>query len=136
MLCFRRSVVSDSCLCGLQDLFEFAKERHAGEPWPRQPSLAAGRNVQHPERHFQDPTSRDVFQAAICYRPTPFDEIGMYLHCPTMPWMPAVADFTNISNMGVVLLSCITRKETTKARTICCCSPPPYLKPVREAQSV
>src|SRR5215467_3868793 len=113
MLCFRRSVVSDSCLCGLQDLFEFAKERHAGEPWPRQPSLAAGRYVQHPERHFQDPTSRDAFQAAICYRLTPFDAIGMHLHSPAMPWMPAVDDFTEISNMGVALLSCSIGGELT-----------------------
>src|SRR5215831_19162054 len=60
----------------------------------------------------------------------------MYLHCPAMPWMPAIADFTNISNMGVLLLSCITRKETIKARTICCCSPSLYLKQVRETQSV
>ena len=35
MLCFRRSVVPDSCLCGLKDLFEFAKELHVREPWPR-----------------------------------------------------------------------------------------------------
>jgi hypothetical protein len=28
-------MVPDSCLCGLQNLFKFAKELHAGEPWAR-----------------------------------------------------------------------------------------------------
>src|SRR5262249_11398236 len=93
-------------------------------------------NVQHPERHFQSPTSRDLFQAAVGHCPAPLYEAGMHPHYPAMPWMPGIADFAEIPNMGVVLLSCITRKETTKARTICCCPPSPYLKQVREAQSV
>ena len=116
MLCFWRSVVPDSCRCGLQDLFEVEQGLRTREPWLGYPGLAAARNVQHPERHFQNPTSRDVFQAAICYRPAPFDQIGMYLHCPPMPRMPAVADFTDISNMGIALLSCIMRRGTTKGK--------------------
>jgi hypothetical protein len=38
----------------------------------------------------------------------------MYLHCPAMPWMPGIADFDEIPNMGVVLLSCIIWSATTK----------------------
>jgi hypothetical protein len=35
----------------------------------------------------------------------------MQPHCSAMPWMPGIADFTAIPNMGVVLLSCITMIE-------------------------
>ena len=35
-------------------------------------------------------------------------------HCSAMPWVPGIADFTAIPNMGVVLLSCITGNETTR----------------------
>ena len=38
--------------------------------------------------------------------------------------------------MGVALLSCITRKETTKAGTICCCSRSLCRRQVREVRSV
>jgi hypothetical protein len=37
-------------------------------------------------------------------------------HCSAMPWVPGIADFTAIPNMGVVLLSCITPNETIKAK--------------------
>jgi hypothetical protein len=50
--------------------------------------------------------------------------------------MPAIADFTNISNMGVLLLSCITKNATTKARTTFCSSPLPLgLSPVADVAS-
>ena len=47
----------------------------------------------------------------------------MHPHCPAMPWMPGIADFAEIPNMGVVLLSCITKNATIKERTTLCCSP-------------
>ena len=43
--------------------------------------------------------------------PAPLYEAGMHPHCPAMPWMPGIADFAEIPNMGVVLLSCITAIE-------------------------
>jgi len=46
----------------------------------------------------------------------------MHPHCPAMPWMPGIADFAEIPNMGVVLLSCITKNATIKARATFCCS--------------
>jgi hypothetical protein len=36
--------------------------------------------------------------------------------------MPGIADFAEIPNMGVVLLSCTMKRETTKARRIFCYS--------------
>jgi hypothetical protein len=114
------SAVPDSCLCGLKYLFEVAQGLRIREPWLGYPGLATGRNVQHPERHLQNPTSRDVFQAAVCYQPAPFDEGGMYPYCPAVPWMPRIPDFTDIPNMGVVLLSCIMASETTKVWVIVC----------------
>src|SRR5215471_16799346 len=82
--------------------------------------LAAGSNVQHPERDLQNPTSRDLFQAAVRYRLAPLYETGMHPHCPAVPWMPRIADLTDVGNMGVVLLSCITQNATIKARTTFC----------------
>jgi hypothetical protein len=38
-------------------------------------------------------------------------------HCSAMPWVPGIADFTAIPNMGVVLLSCITASAITRAWT-------------------
>jgi hypothetical protein len=38
--------------------------------------------------------------------------------------MPGIADFAEIPNMGVVLLSCITKNATTKAKTTFCSSLP------------
>ena len=108
------SAVPDSCLCGLKYLFEVAQGLRTREPWLGYPSLAAGRSVQHPERHFQNSTSGDFFQAAVCYRPPPFDEGGMHPYCPAVPWMPRIPDFTDIPNMGVVLLSCITASAIIK----------------------
>src|SRR5215471_13838908 len=40
-----------------------------------------------------------------------FYQNGMHPHCPAMPWVPGIADFTDISNMGVVLLSCMSRSR-------------------------
>ena len=45
---------------------------------------------------------------------------GMHPHWPAVPWVPGIADFPDIP-MGVVLPSCIIKRETTKARTISCC---------------
>jgi hypothetical protein len=74
--------------------------------WLGDPGLAAGRNVQHPERHFQDPTVL-ILQAAVGYRLTSFDEARMHPYGPAMPGMEGIADLPHIPNMGVVLLSCI-----------------------------
>ena len=39
----------------------------------------------------------------------------MHPHCPAVPWMPRMADFTDVSNMGVVLLTCTMLDAITKA---------------------
>src|SRR6516165_9827668 len=122
MLCFWRSVVPDSCRCGLQDLFEVEQGLRTREPWLGYPGLAARCNVQHPDWDLQNPTSRDVFQAAVRHPVAPSYETGMHPHCPAVPWMPRIADFTDVGNMGVVLLSCITARETTKEGVTCYCS--------------
>jgi len=111
-------------LCGQQDLFEVAQVLHAREPWLGCPGLAAGGNVQHPEWDLQNPTSLDVFQAAVRHRLAPLYEAGMHPHCLAMPWMPRIADFTDVSNMGVVLLSCIIRNAIIRERGTCCSSLP------------
>ena len=111
MLCFRRTMGLGPWLCGLKNLFEFAQGLRAGEPWVGYPGFAAGRNVKHPERDFQNPTSLDVSQAAVRHRPAPSYETGMHPHFPVVPWVPGIADSTELPNMGVVLLSCITAIE-------------------------
>ena len=113
MLCFWRKVGLGPWLCGLKSLFEFAQGLRAGEYWVAYPGVAAGRNVKHPERDFQNPTSL-VSQAAVRHRPAPSYETGMHPHFPTVPWVPGVADSTGLPNMGVVLLSSIMASETTK----------------------
>ena len=101
--------------CRLKELFEFAQGLGAHDSSLRDLGPAAGRNVQHPERHFENPRSLGVFQAAVRYRPAAFYESGMHPYSPAMPWMPGIADFTEISNMGVVLLSCTKKIEFTIA---------------------
>jgi hypothetical protein len=96
MLCFRCTVGLSPWLCGLKNLFQFAQRLRARKPWLAYPGFAARRNVQHPERHFQNPTSLDLFQAAVRHRLTASLETGMQPHCSTMPWMPGIADFTAI----------------------------------------
>jgi hypothetical protein len=59
----------------------------------------------------------------------------MHQHCPAMPWMPGIADFAEIPNMGVVLLSCTTKRETTKVRTTFCSSPPLLRCPLGDLES-
>ena len=121
-LCFRRNRGWDLWPCGLQDLFEVAEGLRAREPWLGCPGLAAGCNVQHPDRDFQNSASLNVFQAAVRHRLAPLYETGMHPHCPSVPGMPRIADFADVSNMGVVLLSCITENATTKARATFCYS--------------
>jgi hypothetical protein len=115
MLCFRRIMGLGPWQCRLKDLFECAQGLGARESSLGELGLAAGRDVQHPERHFQNPRCLDVFQAAVRYRPAAFYESGMHPYCPAMPWMPGIADFTEIPNMGVVLLSCIITNAITRA---------------------
>src|SRR5215813_656385 len=123
--------------CRLKDLFEFAQELGTRESSLGDLGRAAGRDVQHPEWHFQNPRCLDVFQAAVRYRPAAFHERGMHPYCPTVPWMPGIADLTEISNMGAVLLSCITKNAITKARTTFCSSlPRPRLSPAADVASV
>ena len=117
MLCFRRIMSLGTWQCRLKYLFEFAQGLGARESWLGGSSLAAGRDVQHPERHFQNPRCLDVFQAAVRHRPAPFYEAGMHPHCPAMPWMPGIANLAEIPNMGVVLLSCTTTSACTRAST-------------------
>lgn len=100
--------------CRLKDLFEFAQGLGARESWLADPGLAAGHDVQHPERHFQNPRCLDAFQATVRHRPVAFYESGMHPHCPAVPRMPGIADFTEIPNMGVVLLTCITQSAITR----------------------
>src|SRR5579864_8868373 len=109
--------------CRLKHIFEFAQGLGARESWLGDPGLAAGHDVQHPERHFQNPRCLDVFQAAVRHRPAPFYETGMHPYCPAVPRMPGIADFTEIPNMGVVLLTCIIANGITRARGTLCCSP-------------
>ena len=118
MLCFRRILSFGPWQCRLKDLFEFAQGLDARQSWLGDLGLAAGRDVQHPEWHFQNPRCLDVFQAAVHHRPAPFHEAGMHPHCPAMPWMPGIANLTEIPNMGVVLLSCTTRSAITKGGAI------------------
>jgi len=118
MLCFRRIMGLGPWQCRLKDLFECAQGLGARESSLGELGLAAGRDVQHPERHFQNPRCLDVFQAAVRYRPAAFYESGMHPYCPAMPWMPGIADFTEIPNMGVVLLSCITPSAITRGWAI------------------
>ena len=118
MLCIRRIISLGPWQCRLKDLFEFAQGLGARESWFGDPSLAAGRDVQHPERHFQHPRCVEVFQAAVRHRSAAFYASGMHPHCPPMPWMPGIADFTKIPNMGAVLLSCTTASEITKVSEI------------------
>jgi hypothetical protein len=118
MLCFRCTAGLGPWLCGLKNLFQFAQGLRAREPWFAYSGFAAGCDVQHPERHFQNPTSLDLFQAAVRHPLAASYQTGMQPHCPAMPWMPGIADFTAIPNMGVVLLSCTTKSETTKGSGI------------------
>ena len=121
MLRFRD--IRSRALSRLKNLSELAQGLHARNCALGYPNFAASRNVQHPERHFQSPTSLDLFQAAVGHCTAPLYEARMHPHCPAMPWMPGIADFAEIPNMGVVLLSCITKNATIKARATCCCSP-------------
>src|SRR5512132_2473154 len=115
MLCSRHLISLGPRQCRLNHRFEFAQGLDSRESWLGDSSLAAGRDVQHPERHFQNPRCLEIFQAAVRHRSAAFYESGMYPHCPPMPWMPGIADFTEIPNMGVTLLSCTTPNVTTKA---------------------
>ena len=118
MLWFRLTMDLGFADCGLKNLFQFAQGLRSRKRWLGYPCIAAGRNIQHPQRHFQNPTSVDIFQAAVRYRSAPPYESGMHPHSPAVPWMPEIADFAEIPNMGVVLLSCIIDSAITKGSTI------------------
>jgi hypothetical protein len=124
MLRFRPSGGLHPQPCRLKHLFEFTQTVRAHKPWFAYLSLRAGRNVQHPERHFQNPAVL-IFQAAVGHSPASFYQARMHPYCPAMPGMPRVANFTDIPNMGVALLSCITLNETIKARATFYSSRPP-----------
>ena len=108
MQCFRSGRGLGPWSCGLKDFFQFAEGLRARESWLGYPGLAARCNVQHPDWDLQNPTSRDVFQAAMRHRLAALYQSGMHPHWLSVPWVPGIADFTDIPNMGVVLLSCIT----------------------------
>ena len=100
--------------CGLKDPFQFAEGLGAREPWLGYPGLTAARHVQHPERHFQNPRCLDLFQAAMRHRLAALYQSGMHPHWLAVPWVPGIADFTDIPNMGVVLLSCLMSTGRTR----------------------
>ena len=100
--------------CGLKNLFKFAQGLCACKAWLGYAGFAAACHVQHPERHFQNPTSLQVLQTAECYCPTESYETGTNPHSSAVPRMPGITDFTDISNMGVVLMSCTMGNEITR----------------------
>jgi hypothetical protein len=116
MLCFQRIISFGPRQCRLKHLFEFAQGLGAHESLIGDPGLAAGRNVQHPERHFQNPRCLEVFQAAVRHRSAAFYESGMHTYRSPMPRMPRIGDFTEIPYMGVLWLSCIILNGTTRVR--------------------
>jgi len=113
MLRFRPSRGLRPRPCRLKHLFEFTQGVRAHNPLLAYLSLRARRNVQHPERHFQNPAVL-IFQAAIRHSPASSYEARMHPYCPAMPSMEGIVDLTHVPNMGVALLSCIIAKETTK----------------------
>jgi hypothetical protein len=122
MLRFRRAMALGLRPCGLKNLFKFAQGLCACKAWLGYAGFAAGCNVQHPEWHFQNPTSLKVFQTAECYCPTESYETSTNPHSSAVPRMPGITDFTDISNMGVVLVSCIIASATTKKSVTFYCS--------------
>jgi len=121
MLCFRRIISFGPRQCRLKYLFEFPQELGAHESLLGDPGLAAGRDVQHPERHFQNPRCLEVFQAAVRHRSAAFYKSGMHTYRSPMPWMPRIGDFAEIPNMGVLSLSCITPRGIIKVKRTSCC---------------
>ena len=117
MLCFRRIMSLGLWQCRLKDLVEFAQGLDACESSLGDLGLAASGDVQHPKRHFQNPRCLDVFQAAVRHRSAALYESGVHPNCPTMPWMPGIANLAQIPNMGVALLSCIILNATTRVKT-------------------
>src|SRR5215471_616117 len=115
MLCFRRIMGLGPWQCRPKNLFEFVQGLGARESSLGDLGLAAGRDVQHPERHFQNPRCLDVFQAAVRHRPATFYQSGMHPYCPAVPRMTGIADFREIPNMGVGLLTCTMLIERTPA---------------------
>ena len=113
MLWFRSRSALVPWLCGLKDLFQFAEGLRAGESWLGRPGLTADRRVQHPEGHLQNSRWLDFFQAAMRHRLAALYQSCMHPHWPAVPWVPGIADFTNIPNMGVVLLSCTIKTVFT-----------------------
>jgi len=113
MLWFRSLSALVPWLCGLKDLFQFAEGLRAGESWLGRPGLTADRRVQHPEGHLQNSRWLDFFQAAMRHRLAALYQSCMHPHWSAVPWVPGIADFTNIPNMGVVLLSCTIKTVFT-----------------------
>jgi hypothetical protein len=115
MLWFRTRRALGRWSCSLKDLFQFAERLRAGESRLGRPGLTADCRVQHPEGHLQNPRCLDFFQAAMRHRLAALYQSRMHPHLPAVPWVPGIADFTDIPNMGVVLLSCTTKIEFTIA---------------------
>src|SRR5690242_7344548 len=91
--------------CELKYFLEFAQGVRAHISHLGYLVLRAGRNVQNPERHFQNPAVL-IFQAAVGHSPASSYEARMHPYCTAMPCVPRVANFAYIPNMGVALLSC------------------------------
>jgi hypothetical protein len=60
----------------------------------------------------------------------------MQPHCPAMPRMPGIADFTAIPNMGVVLLTCIIQNATIKGKKTPRSSPLQRRKRIAEMSAI
>src|ERR1700751_1002292 len=110
MLRFRPSRGLRPQLCRLKHLFEFTQGVRAHNPLLGYLSLRAGRNVQHPERHFQNPAVL-IFQAAVRHRPASSYEARMHPYCPAMPSMEGIVDLTHVPNMGVCVAELYHREK-------------------------
>ncbi len=100
---------------GLEQHFQFAKRfqvHHAGLGGP---DLAASHSVQHPQWHLQNSERLDILQVAACHCQSALGERGMQPHLAIMPGMPRIAYVSEFPCMGVLLLTRITPRRTTKA---------------------
>jgi hypothetical protein len=59
--------------------------------------------------HLQNPRCLAFFQAAMRHCLAALYQSGMHPYRPAVPWVPVIADLTDIPNMGVLLLSCMSR---------------------------
>src|SRR5438270_10688660 len=56
----------------------------------------------------------NILRTAVRHRDTALHQRGVHSHLTTKPRMPRIADFSDFTNMGVVLLTCIMAIERTQ----------------------